>query len=458
MIDIEERVREAFARTAAPVVPAPNPMGRLLIRHRRRGLRRLMTIAVTVFVALGSGGVLVAGGAGRPQPDTLDGYIVGDEIRSEWTRRLIASPTRGNLAADSALVAEVTAAFRDGWYGRSANVSPELGRIDILLLHQFDQQREAVAVFHNDTHAVLVSVLAPTDATPDALVNASSSSSTSGAEPFVILDQAPAAGVLALAPAGCEIAVSASADVDPAGVPGRQWEPVGDWIVRLGGSTQDWWQVTCAGQVHYRQPVSGYPQVEPDPAATDRPLRGTADPGMVRRAVAAWRSSGNGLGSPPAVVWGGVPAGQAQPVVVVAGGAPGGGSAVLALTGDGSFPNFADGPASRLIQGPPDNEVDTSITTGTGRSTGLLAVRLPDPRGAVSDRLLVIAPPDADAIRLAGADPVPLIDGVAVITRPRPLDTQVEAIRSGAVVDTMRLVEPTATGVLRFGIELIHRW
>jgi hypothetical protein len=144
--------------------------------------------------------------------------------------------------------------------------------------------------------------------------------------------------------------------------------------------------------------------------------------------------------------------------VVVAGGAPGGGTAVLALTGDGSFPNFADGPDSRLIQGPPDNEVDTSITTGSGRSTGFLAVRLPDASGAVSDRLLVIAPPDADAIRLAGADPVPLIDGVAVITRPRPLDTQLEAIRSGAVVDTMRLVEPTAAGDLRFGVELVSRW
>jgi hypothetical protein len=230
-------------------------------------------------------------------------------------------------------------------------------------------------------------------------------------------------------------------------------------MVRQSGPNQDWWQVTCDGQVRYRQPFSGYPQVEPDPAATDRPLRGAAAPGMVRRAVTGWRSSFNGLVSTPTAVWGGTPAGQTEPVVVIAGAAPGGGTAVLALTGDGSFPNFADGPDSRRIEGPPQNEVDTSFTTGTGRSNGLLAVRLPDPRGAASDRLLVIAPPGADAIRLATErDPVPLIDGAAVITRPRPLDTQIEAIRDGAVMDTMRLVDPTAAGPLRFGIELIDLW
>ena len=78
---------------------------------------------------------------------------------------------------------------------------------------------------------------------------------------------------------------------------------------------------------------------------------------------------------------------------------------------------------------------------------------------AASDRLLAIGPPGADAVRLAATtDLVPLVDGAAVITARRPLDTEIEAIRNGAVVGAMRLVEPTAAGPLRFGIELTDRW
>ena len=131
---------------------------------------------------------------------------------------------------------------------------------------------------------------------------------------------------------------------------------------------------------------------------------------------------------------------------------------MLALTGDGEFPNFADGPDSSRIQGPPDSDTDTSLTTGTSSTTGFIAVRLPDVTGAVSDRLLVIPPFGTDQLRWATSpDALPLVDGVAVVTANRPLAAEFQAVRDGVVVGTVRLVEPT-TGPMRFGVELVDRW
>ena len=461
MTDIEERVREAFARTAAPVVPAPDPLGRLLARRRRRRAWRLTTLAAVLALAFGGGGVVVAGGPGLLGIGPEPGVIGGGEIRSEWSRRLIASPVRGSLAADAALVGAVTAAFRAHARGRGepghTGISSDLDRTKVLFLHQIGQERQAVVAFYNDTHAALMSVVAPADVTPEDLVRGPNNNSTgAGIEPFVILDGPADDSLVALAPAGCEIAVSPSVVVDPAGVARREWEAVGDWTVRPAGARQDWWQVTCDGAVRYRQPLSRYAQVEPDPAAAATVDRGTADPTAVRRALAATRLSGCGQPCTAEPVWGGVPPGQSEPVVVVGGPAPGGGVAALALTGDGGFPNFADGPDSGRILGPPEADVDASFTTGTGSSLQLIAVRLPDATGATGDRLLIVAPPGADEVR-AGAQSVPVVDAVAVVTGQRPLNIEIQALGDGAVLETMRYVEPGA-GPVRYGVELIDTW
>lgn len=464
----EQLARTVLGRTARTMVPAPAPMARLAARRRRFRTRRLIGAASVLVLLLGGGSLAQTAAPHLPIPgleDILgDRGMPGDKIRSDWTWRLIESPTRGNLAADPTLVEAVTAAFRKHMSGGSGRqdqprISGDLDRVRLLFLHEAGRQRQAVAVFYNDTHAAIVSLLGPADADPDRLVGSATASSGGGAaDPFLLLNEAPEAdSTVALAPAGCDIAVSDAVDVDPQGVAHRRWTGLGDWTMRKTGSGQDWWQVTCDGQVYYRQPVSRYPQIEPDPTATATPLRGTVEPAAAARAAGAWRISGHGLTSAGVPLWGGVPPGQTQPVAVLTAPTAGGGVAVLALTGDGSFPNFADGPGSRRIVGPPDTDTDTAVTTGTS-TTGLVVVRLPDPSGAVGDRLLVIGPPDAREVRTTAApNPVPLVDGVAVLTAPRPLDAQFEAVRDGVVVASMRLLEPTA-GPARFGIEVVDRW
>ena len=468
MTDLDEQLaRTLFERTARTMVPAPAPMTRLAARRRRFRTRRLIGVASALVLLLGGGPLAQIAAPDLPVPgveDVLgDSDVPGQEIRSEWTRRLIESPTRGNLAADRALADAVMGAFREHWYGTGirrpdrARISRDLDHVRLLFLHEAGQQRQAVAVFYNDTHAAVVSLIGPANADPDRLVaTANTYSGGVAAEPFLFLNEAPVAdSVVALAPAGCDIAVSDAVDVDSHGVAHREWTRLGDWTLRPVGSGQDWWQVTCDGQVYYRQPVSRYPEVKPDAPAT--PLRGTVDPTMAARVAGAWRISGHGLVSGGVLLWGGVPPGQTQPVAVVATPTAGGGVAVLALTGDGSFPVFADGPDSRRIEGPPDTETDTAVTTGTS-TTALTVVRLPDPSGAVSDRLLVIGPPGAQQLRSTTAPgPIPLVDGVTVISAPRPLDAQFDAVRDGVVMASMRLIEPTA-GPARFGIEMVDRW
>jgi hypothetical protein len=474
MTDLDHTANERLARTllertATTMVPAPGPMARLVARRRRFRTRRRLIGAASVLVLLLGGGPLVQVAAPHlPFPglnNLLDRDMPGQEVRSDWAWRLIESPTRGNLAADVNLVDAVKDAFSKHWYGAGAQredrprISRELNRMRLLFLHEAGQQRQAVAVFYNDTHAAVVSLTGPANADPDRLVGAANTfSSGIAADPFLMLNEAPAAdNVVALAPAGCDIAVSGAVDVDRQGVAHREWTGLGDWTMRPAGSGQDWWQVTCDGEVFYRQPVSRYPEIQPDPAAAATPLRGTVEPATAARAAGAWRISGHGLNSAGVLLWVGVPPGETQPVAVVAAPTAGGGVAVLALTGDGSFPVFADGPDSRRIEGPPDTETDTAVTTGTS-TTELTVVRLPDPSGAVSNRLLVIGPPDAQQLRSTTApDPLPLIGGVTVLTAPRPLDARIEAVRDGAVVASLRLSEPTA-GPSRFGIEMIDRW
>src|SRR6185436_16388783 len=122
---------------------------------------------------------------------------------------------------------------------------------------------------------------------------------------------APVAGMMTvLAPAGCDIAESASVEIDPTGVPARRWRPLGDFAVLPRGSGQHWWQVTCDGVVRYQQPWASYPQVKLDPSADRVPRRGTAEPGALQRVTSGWNASGSGITARPTASWGGVPAGR----------------------------------------------------------------------------------------------------------------------------------------------------
>jgi len=175
------------------------------------------------------------------------------------------------------------------------------------------------------------------------------------------------------------------------------------------------------------------------------------------RALTAWPATAPGLAGNPQVVWGGTPPGQQQPVVVLAAPAPGGGRAVLALTGDGEGPNLATGPDSTHLVGPPPAEVDTSITTGTGSSTGLLAVRLPTASGAQGDNVLVIAPDGAAKVGVNGADPVALVNGAQVLHVRWPADATIRAYDpQDRVLGELRVQDQL--GDQLYGMRLVEQW
>jgi hypothetical protein len=139
---LEEDVRAAFARVVEPVVPEPDPMGRLLKRRRRR--RGVVVSSVVVVLCA----AVTVGLAGRSRSGPH--VSVGDEytITSSWTRRLLDAPTRGNLAGDKALVD----ALRRG--ARAAMRPPApLERTHVLFVGDVGARRVLAVAFSGDNRA-----------------------------------------------------------------------------------------------------------------------------------------------------------------------------------------------------------------------------------------------------------------------------------------------------------------
>jgi hypothetical protein len=164
---VEDDIRTAFERITEPVVPRPDPLGRLLVRRRRRTWRRGIGAAAAAVALAFAGGALatapIGGGVGpSPGPDR-SGNVTGQDSPkariTAWTRRLIESPTRGNLAGDTEFVDEVTR------QAKGASEAPVgLDRIKVLAIADANGGRVAVIAHYDDEFAAVHLVHAAPDA------------------------------------------------------------------------------------------------------------------------------------------------------------------------------------------------------------------------------------------------------------------------------------------------------
>jgi hypothetical protein len=482
MIEVEKRLRAELARTADAVQPAPDPMGRLLARRRRWRLRTGALFAAVMLTLTGTAIAGVATMTADPSPlplpfdpdRTPQQAMLDEEITSPWTRQLLAAPTRGNLAGNRALVADLTRELT-GRQGRW-QVDPALDKVKVLLLADVAGARAYTVAYYNDTRAVSVSSSGPAGVTVAQLAGAEYGGGVAGLRPFTVSpERVEATGkpaysyTTALAPPGCQIAVSHDAHFDPAGTVTQTWVEQGDYVVRPGPSAHEWWRFTCAGVVRevQEQQQTGTPAqaVLAGPPVTER---GSAPPGLVTRALSEWQSLPGLPVSRYRALWGGTPPGATNPTVVLVGESPGGGVQVCALTGTNTIVTVASAVAHGPLDSsagsspPPAMEPVSSITTAVAASADLVAVRLPDRANpeVLSDQLLVIAPAAATTLQISGGDTpaVPLVAGVGIITAKAPAGLTIRANDgTGTTLAQLTVSEPDADGLL-FGQALIRRW
>lgn len=488
---IEDDIRTAFERITAPVVPRPDPLGRLLVRRRRRTWRRGVVGAAAATALALAGGTLAAAPVGSPigpspDPEPTRYAVDQDGNRfsadppkarvSDWTRRLIESPTRGNLAGDTALVDEVAR------QAKASGFSPAgLDRVKVLAVADVSGGRIAVIAHYNDEFASVHLAQAAADAGPADLARGNLGGQWIGLRPFFQTsagvrqspDRVENESTVALAPSGCSVDTSGSATIDADGTAHRTWTPHGDHLFVAGDMGRSWWRVTCDGRVRFEGPpyLGGDRAVPGSPA----PLRGSADPALVDSAVGAWTFATRHLGgAAPTVLWAG-PSGDDRTTVVVTGkGRDGRRTLVTAATGGPGGETRA--PAAAIyyagrepyVQEPMAGASQSRVValpygTATAASSDLVGVRLPTPevkdfRPTVGDRILVVAPPSATKLKV-GADTVPLTGGVGFLTAPAPVtDLTLTALdATGTTVATGRYREPDTTGQF-FGEGLVDDW
>ncbi len=475
MTDVEARLRAELIRSADIMRPAQDPMRSLLARRRRRLRWRWSGLLAAVVALALTGGTLAT--TGGPAPDVHPTAPPVDPrkemfsvpITSQYTRDLLAAPTRGNLATDTALVADLTRQLTGKQ--RHWSVDPALDRVKVLLLADVAGARMYVMSYYNDTHAMYVSSGGPPGSSPTDLAGGEFGGQVEGLRPFSVasggaqLTGKPAYSyVMALAPPGCQIATSREARFEPGGAVARTWVDQGDHVVRTGSDLNMWWRFTCGGvvrAVELGSSASATPATVAGPAVTER---GQADPALVTRALSEWRSLPGLPVTRHRALWGGTPPGATNPTVVIVGESPGGGVQICALTGTTEHPALTSAIAQGPLDagGPPVTEAVAAVTTGVSASADLVVVRLPDAANpyVLSDRLLVIAPPGATRLQLTGSTTpaVPLVDGVAVVTAKAPAVLTVRATDAGGTtLAQLRLSEPDADGLM-FGQALLQRW
>lgn len=474
MIELEDRLRAELTRSVASVRPAPDPLRRLLARRRRRRQGRIAVALAVVVMSLLGGAMTTAGQPTPPDgdPDRPPVTVMLDEpITSAFTRALLAAPTRGNLAVDTALVAELTrelAGRQDTWH-----VDPSLNRVKVLLLADVPGARIAEISYYSDTRAVQVSLSGPTGTSVRDLVDGRYGGGVMGLRPFFagsggaeLTGKPPYAFVVALAPPGCVIATSNQARFRTDGTVERTWVDQGDVVVRPGKDNMMWWRFTCAGVVRDVESGSSESAVPARLAGPPVTERGAATTAEVTGALAQWRSLPGLVVDRHRALWGGVPPGGTKPVVVLLGESAGG-VQVCAVTGSGSYAvlgkNVPGGPFDMMGGRPlPEPAPGLAVTTAVAASADLVAVRLPDPANAflLSDRWLVIGPAGATALRVSGgtAQSVPLVAGVGVVTAKVPAGLTLVAVdAAGATLARATITEPEADGLL-FGQALLKRW
>ncbi|MGN9768761.1 hypothetical protein ACTMS2_26780 [Micromonospora sp. SD12] len=403
-----DEIRQALARLAEPVVPAPDPYQRLLVRVRRRRQRRVavacvaglaaVAMALPVFGAVGRS--TVTGVASSPPP-AVGTFQPASRVDKPMVRQLLNSPTRGNLAGDKALIANIERQYRTA--RTELLVDPALDEVKVLLAHDAPGARTVVVAFLDESHALLRHGSGQAEASvPELLSKTGTPVEPLPLEPYVFFGRhSPVNGrhgadlTVGLAPAGCLVETSADGRIQPDGSVTRSWQVVStDGFVVLGaGRATERWRFTCDGVVRYAGPAAGGASVVgPTEAAAPVPTagaRGSVDATLAAAAVRDlhWELKGHGLTGPaPQVVWGGrlpdwVPGAPAA--VLVSSCSADAGCAALLKTEAGPPPEPESGSPGdyRIATGSPD----LAVVQVPGETVGVLVV---GPESAVQVELV----------------------------------------------------------------------
>ncbi|MEV8517874.1 hypothetical protein [Dactylosporangium sp. NPDC051484] len=457
MSTLQERLREEMARSVAAVRPAPDPLGRLLRRQRRRAWRWGATAlgALAAAAALGAQTLVApAGPAPKPTPEhrIMSGHML-DEPLTEWTRRIIDAPTRGNAADEPGLTDALAAGVvRNAW---SWNARPGLDRVKVLFVADQGGERMFGAALYNDQRALYVGSFGPAGVSVEDLVGARYGASGGALSPFSV-HVGSGTSAIGLAPPGCTAEWAATTRVGTDGTLEHTWTGGGDFVT--GAPREQLWRVTCDGvvrEVQYHD-VPGAPGKKGSPPPAEP---GHADPEIAKEVLWAWpKVPGLDVRS-RRILWGGTPPGERRPVVVGLGELGDGSVQVCAVTGTGGsiLVDRVHGEPPSGARGFPT----ARLTTAVAPSDAIVAVRLPaDERIELSERLLVIAPPGATELRVAGgeAEHVALAGGVAVLVAPVPATLGIEALdATGRTLATLKVAEPHTDRFLA-GQGLVRNW
>jgi hypothetical protein len=451
-MSVEHDVREALARVVEPIVPEPDPMGRLLKRRRRRRVG-VGAFAAVVCLAVAVG--LAGRSLSRPNITVGGEYTIG----SSWTRRLLDSPTRGSLAGDRALVNALAR-------GAAAALRPprQLDRTHVLFVGDIGGRRVLAVAFSDETSAMLFYGAAPAGASASALLDANGLVGYVRIAPFMIIQPEPGI-VVGLAPAGCQVSAASAGGLQTDGSVRRTWspEPTGDYFVRDGSRATGLVRVTCDGVVRFQGPVQPVDELSPgrpgDPVIGEEVLadaRGSVDRDTGLRAAQALASLARRVDLQVAgerVIWGGRDGGE--PIAVAVATTPRLIGLVLCVAvGSGLKSMVAvspDGPST----GDQNRDGWSMVATGTASTEQAFAVRLPKRAGSravLSDRVLVGGLPNAVSADV-GATRVPLTDGFGVITVATSFTGTITARSAdGQVVADIRVVDGL------FGEPVVSAW
>lgn len=474
-------LRSGFVRITAGVVPEESPYPKLMARARRRRRGRIAglgaALAGLVAAALVAPSAIGVGGGGLDELPWQGPVGTGYPL-TEWTRRLIESPTRGNLAANRALISELASGFDH----RRLGMSRKLPQVKVLFAEDNGTARQVVVAYHNGTAAGLVVRTARSGATVQDLLG-NGGLGNLRPEPFSVLevnrtDNSGSRPVIGLAPAGCRISVADTTSVTDDGQLRLTWTPVptSDYVVAPDSARlRGWWRVECDGTVRQQGPA-GFGVREISATGGKASTAGTR---QVALGSYGLLTSTIGLTTPasgnqqPKVLWSGkIPVGDGHnPEASLVGPANAAGPVVLQI---GAYGDSLVALASPDQATPDDEETMAAsradwslVATASATSADLRVVRIPQRDGGhavLSDWLLVLAPAGAATVRAVAANgmptpPAPVTDGVAVL-RSIPVGAKVvlEAYGSGEKpLATAPLREP-ADGERLFDEPLVRAW
>ncbi|SCL67453.1 hypothetical protein GA0070606_4556 [Micromonospora citrea] len=351
--------------------------------------------------------MLPAAGVASPPPATGT-YQPAGRVDGPMVRRLLDSPTRGNLAGDRALIADIERQYRAA--RARLLVDPTLDRVKVLLAHDVPGARTVVVAFLNDSHALLRHGDGPAGAAvPELLRMTGTPDEPHPLEPYLFYGRHWPTDVgfrpdllVGLAPAGCVVETSADGRIQRDGRVVRSWQAAGTdgFVVRGAGQTAERWRFTCDGVVRYSAPAGGGGVVRYSGPAGGGPAaagptasavstagaRGPVDATLAADAVRDLRGEldRHGLtGSVPRVVWGGrlpdwVPG--APEAVMVSSCSADEGCALLLKTRAGTLPRSEPGSPtdSSAVAGSPD----LLVVPVPGEAAGVLVVG-PEPAARV---------------------------------------------------------------------------